>query len=537
MNEIFVVGHRNPDTDSIVSAMSYAALRNALGDREYVPAYLGHISDETQRMLDKFGFAAPRFIKDVRTQVKDLDYDTPPALNSSVTMNRAWHIMREQKISVIPVINEDGTLYGTLSAGDIASYSLLTIIDPHLDEVPLFNILSVLEGKILNEGANLIDCISGNVVIALPQSCETLLFNDPDSIVLCGDQPDMIERALRLGVSCIVLCQTEAKKEWLDNAGRTCIVSTPFDASRVAKLIYQAIPISRPCHTEDTICFHLDDYIDDVREEVLKSRYRCYPVLDENEKVVGTLSRYHLLRPRRKRVVLVDHNEKAQAVAGLEQAEILEIIDHHRLADIQTAQPIRMRNEPVGSTTTIITGMYQEHGVMPSPAMAGLMAAAILSDTVMFKSPTCTKRDIALAERMARLANVSLDSLGKELFSGGNTDTKPVSELLLSDFKEFHISGQRLGVGQITTLDSEKMLERRDEFFEEMRRMKKEGGYDMVILMLTDVLKEGTQLLYVGSDDTIRRAFSAEPKDSTLFLAGVMSRKKQIIPMLTALWG
>lgn len=174
---------------------------------------------------------------------------------------------------------------------------------------------------------------------------------------------------------------------------------------------------------------------------------------------------------------------------------------------------------------------------MPSPAMAGLMAAAILSDTVMFKSPTCTKRDIALAERMARLANVSLDSLGKELFSGGNTDTKPVSELLLSDFKEFHISGQRLGVGQITTLDSEKMLERRDEFLEEMRRMKKEGGYDMVILMLTDVLKEGTQLLYVGSDDTIRRAFSAEPKDSTLFLAGVMSRKKQIIPMLTALWG
>lgn len=210
MNEIFVVGHRNPDTDSIVAAMSYAALRNALGDREYVPACLGHISDETQRMLDKFGFAAPRFIRDVRTQVSDLDFDTPPALNASVTMYRAWQMMREQKVSVIPVINEDGTLYGTLSAGDIASYSLLTMIDPHLDEVPLFNILSTLEGKILNEGAELIDSISGNVVIALPQSRETLLFNDPDSIVLCGDQPDMIERALKLGVSCIVLCQTEA---------------------------------------------------------------------------------------------------------------------------------------------------------------------------------------------------------------------------------------------------------------------------------------------------------------------------------------
>lgn len=357
MNEIFVVGHRNPDTDSIVAAMSYAALRNALGDREYTAACLGHISDETQRMLDKFGFEPPRQINDVRTQVRDLDFDTPPALNSSVTMNRAWRMMREQKVSVIPVINEDGTLHGTLSAGDIASYSLLTIIDPHIDDVPLYNVLSVLEGKILNEDAELFDCISGNVVIALPQSCDTLLFNDPDSIVLCGDQPDMVERALKLGVNCIVLCQTEAKKQWLEKAGKTCIVSTPFDAARVAKLIYQAIPISRPCHTEDTICFHLSDYIDDVREEVLKSRYRCYPVLDENEKVVGTLSRYHLLRPRRKRVVLVDHNEKSQAVAGLEQAEILEIIDHHRLADIQTAQPIRMRNEPVGSTTTIICGM------------------------------------------------------------------------------------------------------------------------------------------------------------------------------------
>lgn len=536
MNEIFVVGHRNPDTDSVVAAMSYAALRNALGDREYTAACLGHISDETQRMLDKFGFTAPRFIKDVRTQVRDLDFDTPPALSSTVTMDRAWHTMREQKISVIPVSNEDGTLYGTLSAGDIASYSLLTMIDPHMDEVPLFNILSVLEGKILNEDGNIFDCISGNVVIALPQSCQTLLFNDPDSIVLCGDQPDMIKRALDIGVSCIVLCQTEAREEWLQNAGGTCIISTPFDAARVAKLIYQAIPISRPCHTENTICFHLDDYIDDVREEVLKSRYRCYPVLDENEKVVGTLSRYHLLRPRRKRVVLVDHNERSQAVAGLEQAEILEIIDHHRLADIQTSQPIRMRNEPVGSTTTIICGMYQEHGVMPSPAMAGLMAAAILSDTVMFKSPTCTKRDIALAERMARLANIPLDALGKELFSGSG-DNKPAVELIKSDFKEFHISGQILGVGQITTLDSAKMLERREELMAEMQRLKRDNGYDMVILMLTDVLLEGTQLLYIGSDDTIRRAFSAEPKDNTIFLPGVMSRKKQIIPMLTALWG
>ena len=264
------------------------------------------------------------------------------------------------------------------------------------------------------------------------------------------------------------------------------------------------------------MCFHLSDYIDDVREVVLKSRYRCYPVLDENEKVVGTLSRYHLLRPRRKRVVLVDHNERAQAVPGLDQAEILEIIDHHRLADIQTSQPIRVRNEPVGSTATIIAGMYQEHGVM-------------------FKSPTCTKRDIAMAERMARIGGVNIKELGRQLFStaGG----KSVEELVSSDFKEFHIGEQNLGVGQVTCLDSMEMLERKDEFLDVMRRLQEEHHYNMVILMLTDVLLEGTQLLYVGSDEAIRNAFSAEPKDNALFLPGVMSRKKQVIPMLSALWG
>ena len=535
MNEIYVIGHHNPDTDSIVSAMAYAALRNALGDRNYVAAHMDHISDQTQRMLDRFGFQPPRTVQNVRTQVEDLDYDTPPALNATVTMDRAWHIMREQKISAIPVINEDGTLYGTLSAGDIATYSMTTIANPRVEAVPLFNLLSVIEGRLLNDSGDLIDTVSGNVVIALPQSCENLLFGDPDNIVICGDQPDMIRRALDIGVSCLILCQTEVDPDLLENAGRTCIITTPYEASRVARLIYQASPISRPCHNEKIVCFHLSDYIDDVREVVLKSRYRCYPVLDENEKVVGTLSRYHLLRPRRKRVVLVDHNERAQAVPGLDQAEILEIIDHHRLADIQTSQPIRVRNEPVGSTATIIAGMYQEHGVMPSANMAGLLAAAILADTVMFKSPTCTKRDIAMAERMARIGGVNIKELGRQLFStaGG----KSGEELVRSDFKEFHIGEQNRGVGQVTCLDSMEMLERKEEFLAVMRRLQEERHYNMVILMLTDVLLEGTQLLYVGSDEAIRNAFSAEPKDNALFLPGVMSRKKQVIPMLSALWG
>ena len=536
MNEIYVTGHRNPDTDSIAAAMSYAALRNALGDRRYIPVHLGHISDETERMLRHFGLSEPEAIRTVRTQVRDLDFDTPPCLSSSVTMDRAWHVMHEQRISAVPVVNDDGSLYGMLSAGDIATFSMETLVDTRVEDLPVFNLVSVLEGRIVNECSGIPTSISGNVVVAMPQASENLRFTGSNNVVLVASQPDMIQRALDQKVSCLIICRADINPDLENYEGETCIISTPFAAGRACRLIYQAIPISRPCQRGEIVCFHLDDYIDDVREVVLKSRYRSYPVLDEKERVVGTLSRYHLLRPRRKQVVLVDHNEFAQSVPGLDQAEILEIIDHHRLADIQTGQPIYVRNEPVGSTNTIIAAMYQEHGVIPSGPMAGLMAAAILSDTVMFKSPTCTKRDISMAQRLARIANVKLDDLGKELFSSVSPD-KPVQELIASDFKEFHIAEQMLGVGQITCLDSLEIMTRKDELLKEMARLRDERHYDMVLLMLTDVLLEGTQLLYVGSDDAIRNAFSVEPRDNTLFLPGVMSRKKQIIPMLTALWG
>ena len=269
---------------------------------------------------------------------------------------------------------------------------------------------------------------------------------------------------------------------------------------------------------------------------MLKFREHCYPILDENEKVVGVLTRYHLLRPRRKRVVLVDHNEAAQSVPGLEEAEILEIIDHHRLADIQTTNPIYVRNEPVGSTNTIIASMFQDKGLMPSEKMAGMMAAAIISDTVMFKSPTCTERDIRTAERMARIANVSLEELGRAIFSA-SLENRTAMDLLYSDYKDFHIAGYDLAVAQVTCVDSPKMLERKDTFLALMRQAAEENKLSMVILMLTDVLKEGTQLIYVGDDEIIQQAFGVVPKDNTLFLPGVMSRKKQVIPMLSALWG
>ena len=538
MDPIYVTGHRNPDTDSIVAAMAYAALRNACGDREYEAACLGHVSDETQIVLDRFGFQPPKRIYNMYTQVRDLDFDTPPILSDAVTLDRAWKLLSDdKKSSALPVAKEDGTLFGMLSREDVASYNMDQVFNGFLEPVPLFNVLSVLEGKVLNEAGESTDTIGGEVTIALPKSRENLLFNSPNMVVLCGHQPEMIRRALELGVNCLVLCQAELDEELRTLPTTTCIISTPFDAYSAARLIFQSTPVGRICRTKDLVCFHLEDRVDEVREQVLKHREPCYPILDDSDKVVGVLTRYHLLRPRRKRVVLVDHNEAAQSVPGLEEAEILEIIDHHRLADIQTSNPITMRNEPVGSTNTIIAGMFQDRGLMPSEKMAGLMAAAILSDTVMFKSPTCTKRDIAMAERLARIAHVSLEELGRELFASGAVDSKTAEELLRSDFKEFHIAEQNLGVGQVTCIDSEHLMQRKEDLLKAMEKMQKNHGYDMVILMLTDVLQEGTQLLFIGSDDAIRNAFAVEPKDNTVFLPGVMSRKKQVIPMLTTLWG
>lgn len=537
MNPIYVTGHRNPDTDSIVAAMAYAALRNAMGDREYEAACLGRVSDETRRVLDRFGFEPPKLITDLYTQVRDLDFDTPPVLGSAVTVDHGWSVLQEQKdLAAVPVADEDGILYGMLSQEDVARYNMGQIHGARLQQVSLFNVLSVLEGRILNEAGEYTDTVAGEVVIALPQSREDLFWSQGDTIVICGDQPEVIRCALEKNVCCVVLCQSELSDDLRTMPTSTCIISTPFDAYRAARLIFQSVPIGRICRREELICFHLDDRVDDVRELVLKHREPCYPILDANEKVVGVLTRYHLLRPRRKRVVLVDHNEAAQSVPGLDEAEILEIIDHHRLADIQTTNPIYVRNEPVGSTNTIIAGMFQERGLLPTAGMAGMMAAAILSDTVMFKSPTCTDRDRRMAERMARIANVSPEALGKDIFSA-SVEGKTADELLFADYKEFHIAGHALAVSQITCVDSQSMLQRKEEFLRLMQKHGAQHSFDLVVLMLTDVLLEGTQLLYVGEDEIIRQAFHVQPKGGSVFLPRVMSRKKQVIPMLSALWG
>ena len=409
---------------------------------------------------------------------------------------------------------------------------------PYIENVPIFNLLSAIEGRILNEDDGIFDALSGEVVLAMPTSGDPLRGVKPGAIVLCGHQPDVVERALELKASCIILCQSDLGETYRGLTSETCVIATPCDAYRAARLLYQSIPVSRLAQTEDLVSFHLDDFLDDVRETILQSRYRAYPVLDENDKVVGTLSRYHLMRPKRKRVVLVDHNEVGQSIPGLDQAEIVGIIDHHRLADVQTGYPTYMRNEPVGSTTTIVATMFQEHGLTPGEALAGLMAAAIISDTVMFKSPTATPRDRRIAERLARIAGIDLEALGREVFSAGQSAGKSAKALLMTDFKEFHLADHKLGISQITTMDAAPLLERRTEFLDEMKAMQADKGYDMVLLMITDVLREGTELLFLGDAEILKQAFAVrDVSDQHVFLEGVVSRKKQIVPALAILWG
>ncbi len=537
MDPIYVCGHRNPDTDSVVSAMAYAALHNALGENEYVAAMLGHPNDETRFLLERFGFSAPIILNTVRTQVRDIEYDLPPNLGTSVPISHAWGILHENAgLSAIPVTHEDGRLYGMITAGGIAESDMESIHRPVVEAVPVFNLLSALEGHIINNEEDTFDTISGEVTIALPGA--GLRGVTEGSIVICGQQEDVVEKALDVKAACLIVCQGALPEKYMGISSSTCIITTPCDAYRAARMIYQSIPVQRIAQVRDLVYFHLNDYIDDVRDTVLQSRYRSYPILDHRERVVGTLSRYHLLRPRRKRVVLVDHNEKSQSIPGLDQAEIVAIVDHHRLADVQTGHPVFMRNEPVGSTTTIVATMFQERGLLPSEKMAGLMAAAILSDTVLFKSPTCTPRDRRMAERLARIAGIDLEILGREMFSAGVSADKPVEEMLRTDFKEFHIAGHDLGICQITCLDIDRMLARLPEILPEMEKQKALKGYDMLLMMLTDVLRCGTELVFLGEEEAVKQAFNTGAiVDHHVFLPGVVSRKKQIVPALAALWG
>ena len=487
MDPVYVFGHKNPDTDSIVAAIAYAS---------------------------------PMRLHDVRTQVKDLNFDRPPILSDAVTVHRAWELMSDSDLpsASLPIANEEGKLFGMLTSGDIAQYDLRFVEETMLSDVPLFNLLSCLDGQIWGDYGNVTD-LSGELCIAVPGMEQSF---PEHSIVITGRDSAVLKAAYSAKAAAVILCGGQLQPEDMADRGDTVIITTPYDPYRAARLMIQSVPVSRIARTRDLTAFHEEDYLDVVREATLKSRYRSYPVLDSQEQVVGTLSRYHLLRPNRKKVVLVDHSETVQSVDGLGEAQILAIIDHHRLADVETVDPIYVR---------------QERGIMPGQKLAGLMAAGILSDTILFQSPTCTERDRVMAERMARLAGLSLTELGNDIFSSTLPPTADVRDLLFTDFKQFQIAGHSLGIGQFTSTNSEQLIPRHEEVVAIMEEERAKHNYDMLLFMLTDVLKKSTRLLAVGDLDELGQVFNVKFKDNAALLPGVMSRKKQIVPTLSLIWG
>lgn len=538
MEPIFVSGHRNPDTDSIVSAMAYAALQNALGHREYMAVRLGPVNDETQMALNRFGFEAPAHIANVRTQVRDLEYDTPPVLSARLAIHSAWSVFEKNAaLSALPVTDEDGRLQGIITRGDIAAYDMDSLRNQSIADVPVFNVLAALEGNVVSASDQPVDTLTGDIVIALPRTQDDSFGMTKGCIAFIGNQPDAFQSAVAAQAGCIILCQAEYTPELQALPNSVPVIYTPLDPYKAVRMLHLSLSIEKILSGNKLVIFRLDDYLDDVRSRVLENRYHAYPIVDHHGRVVGTLSRYHLLSPRRKKIVLVDHNEMAQSVPGLEQAEIVAVIDHHRLADVQTLNPIYMRNEPVGSTNTIIGTMFQEKGLVPPKNLAALMATAIVSDTVSFKSPTCTSKDVAMAERLARIGGIDLTEIGNAIFNASTSDDKSPRDLLFTDYKDFHIAGYNIGIGQVTCMDSGRITRRKGELLPLMQQSAQEKGLDMMLLMITDVLKEGTALLFHGDRDIIRQAFNVEPLDSETFLPHVVSRKKQVVPALSLLWG
>ena len=538
--EIIVIGHKNPDTDSICSAIAYANLKRKMTGKTYTPKRAGEVSKETAFALSYFGVDCPQYLSNVRTRVSDMEIKEVPGVDRKISIKQAYSTMKENEASTLCITNQEGVLEGIITISNIAA-SDMDVYDNRIvskAKTPYENIVKVLEAKVIcGDVSGTFD--KGRVTIAANTPERMVDYVAEHDMVIIGNRFESQFFSIEIGASCIILCTNAEPNETIIERAKNkgCIIlSSPYDSYTVARLINQSMPVDFFMTQHGILSFSMDDYTDDVKEVMAKERHRYFPVLGENNHYIGQLSKRSFLATEKKQVILVDHNEKNQAVDGVECADILEIIDHHRLADIQTTNPIFVRNEPVGSTNTIIASMFQDRGLMPSAALAGMMAAAILSDTVMFKSPTCTPRDVRTAERMARIASVSLDELGKAIFSA-SVEHKTAEEVLFTDYKEFHIAGHSLAVAQLTCVDSAAVLQRREELLKLMESHAKKKELDLVLLMLTDVLLEGTQILYVGDDETIRQAFSVTPKDNTAFLPKVMSRKKQVIPMLSDLWG
>ena len=535
---IYIMGHKNPDTDSVCASIAYAELKNRLGIPA-VPFRIGKVNRETEFVLQYFHVEIPDSLDSVRTQVCDLSMDEISPVSTDISIRTAWSIMQKNNVKVLPVAGEDGRLLGIVTLSDITDSYMNALSSNTLSagNTPLQNIIDTLNAKLIS-GCEEDFRSTGKVVVAAmePDSMEPLV--ERGDIVLVGDRKDAQAKAVAIGANCIILtCHAQIGPDVLVQAkDNHCIVmETGYDTFTSVRLINQSIPVGLIMTSKDMICFHMSDYIDSIRDRMLNTRYRSYPVIDDGGCNKGFISRYHLISQKRKKVILLDHNEKSQTVDGIEQAEILEIIDHHRLGDIQTGYPVYVRNEVVGSTSTLIANMYFENGIKPSKEMAGILCAAILSDTIRFKSPTSTYADAAVASKLARIAGIDTEEFAERMFRAASAlEGMSPKEILLYDFKDYIIHKNKIGIGQISLSDPQDLQERKRGLLEYMSDQLAHNGYRLLLLMVTDIENEGSYLLFAGDDgELIRRTFGVEPGDKTVYLKGVVSRKKQVVPLLT----
>ncbi|WP_055071295.1 putative manganese-dependent inorganic diphosphatase [Clostridium massiliamazoniense] len=536
---IYVSGHKNPDSDSICAATAYAEFKNKTQDIPAIAVRLGNVNQETQFILDYFGVEAPKLIKTVKLKVEDLDYDKLSPISPKTSLRKAWTIMKEKGIKSIPVADENKHLVGVLTTSNITSTYMDSWNDSILavSKTSLENIVETLDAKILNKNEK-VSVFPGKIVIAAmhPESMKNFI-NEGD-IAIIGDRAEAQIALINSNVSLLIIAGGHTPNDEVVALAKekgVNVILTSDDSYTTGRLIVQSIPVDYVMASENLVTVNLDDLADDAKKVMSSTRYGSYPVLNESNEVVGNLSRFHVISDKKKKLIQVDHNERAQAVDGIDDAEILEILDHHRVADIQTSNPIYFRNEPVGCCSTIIAKRFFENDVKPSREAAGLLCSAIISDTLFFKSPTCTPVDEKICRKLAEIAGVDLDTYAIEVLKAGTSlKGKTCEEIFNQDFKPFVIQGTKVGVAQVNTMDIEGFMPLKDDMIAYMNKKAEEIGADMTMLLLTDIIKEGSQILVAGKDPAIaEETFNVKLENDMAFLPGVLSRKKQVVPPLT----
>ncbi|WP_337552107.1 putative manganese-dependent inorganic diphosphatase [Anaerotignum faecicola] len=531
--KVFVIGHKNPDTDSICSAIAYAALKNKTDDGVFVPKRAGEVNNETKYVLDFFDVETPEFIGHVGTQVKDVEIKPTPSLNEGISLKNAWNKMRDLRESTMPIVN-DGVLEGIISVKDIATANM-DIYETRIlaiSHTKYTNVLDAIDGTMI-VGDSEEEITKGKILIgaANPDLLENYV--EDGDMLLTGNRFENQLCGIEMNAGCIVVCTGAPISKTIQKLAKenNCkIISTPHDTLMVARLISQSAPVRYFMKKDHLITFSREDFISDIRDTLAKIRHRDFPVLDRDGKYCGMLSRRSLLNMDNKKIILVDHNEKGQAVDGIDEAEILEIIDHHRLGSMETALPVFFRNQLVGCTGTIIYDLYQENNVEVDKKIAGLLCSAIISDTLMFRSPTCTPKDKKAAEELAKIAGIEIQEHAEKMFRAGSSlADKTPEEIFYQDFKKFSGNDKNFGAGQISSMDKTELEQLRPKIAAYMEGAVKEG--EMLFFLLTNILTESSDLVFAGegAKELVETAFG-EPQENWVHVPGLVSRKKQFVP-------